>query len=184
MAQGRRGIGRRCGPVAVALSAMLWLTACDVDGSRAALCRRIIGAFERDPEQVTVLRTASLPGDGNGVIMDYRAPEPPGENEYVFPKPQRVDADPIAATHWIACRFRSDRFRWTYGREDLMEVSSDRAGVLSGVRLQMLKVWLRLGPGSGADAEQSIRKRPSVWRSRSALLSRAWVVSAARPASP
>lgn len=184
MAQGRRANGGRCGPAAAALTAVLSLAACDVDGSQAALCRRIIGAFERDPAQVTVLRTASLPGGEDGVIMDYRVPEPPGENDRPFPETQRIDADDSTDSHWIACRFRGDAFPWSYGREDLVEVSSDRVGSLSGVQLQMLKLWLRLEPGDGGGPKQSIRRRPSVWRSRSALPSRAWVVSAARPASP
>jgi hypothetical protein len=131
--------------------------ACDVDDEQVRLCQRLIAAFEDAPEAVTIERVAAHPIGTNGIILDYRLV---GEAPDGSPLPSGAGGD-AAPVHWISCRFETDRTALFARESRLVEVSTDRTGRLSDVDLQMLKIWLRLGPGRNDGVKPVSRTRPS-----------------------
>ncbi len=133
------------------------LGACDVDDKQVRLCQRLIAAFEESPETVTIERIAAHPIGNNGIILDYRLTD---ESPDGGPRPL-ADSGDGAPVHWISCRFETDRTALFARETRLTEVATDRTGKLSDIDLQMLKIWLRLGPGPTGGTKPVSRTRPS-----------------------
>ncbi|MCW2237879.1 branched-chain amino acid ABC transporter permease [Azospirillum canadense] len=104
---------------ALLFCALLLLTGCGVDSEQAALCRKLIPAFDSGP--VTQVDAVETPGDEPSVRLTYR-----------------VGAD----EHWIDCRF-GGRF-FDERRHELVSVATDRSGTLTDIHFTMLRVWARL----------------------------------------
>ncbi len=111
-------------PHAFVLAALLLLTGCGVDGDQAALCRKLIPAFEPGP--VTVVDTEEMAGG------EMAGGEPA----------LRLTYHAGAETHWIACRF-GGRF-FDSRRHELVAVATDRIGWLTPMQFTMLRVWAGL----------------------------------------
>ncbi|HEY0838258.1 MAG TPA: branched-chain amino acid ABC transporter permease [Azospirillum sp.] len=121
--------------------ALLGLTACGVDAEQAALCRKLIPAFEPHAERARVVREAADPQEPRALTIHYRAEE---------------------AEHWIRCRFAGRGFE--AGRHTLAEVTTDTLGALTPMQLTMLRVWAGLPPPRDAapPAERQVVE-PSPW---------------------
>ncbi len=126
MARARSRRGRL--PLTAGLVALLAfaLAACGVDREQLAVCERLISAFDGDASSVEVTRTAAHPTDANAIIVDYRVHDHEGGWQ----------------EHWLSCHFRASVFG--SGRLELDRVANDRWGEVGGVRLAMLRVWLKL----------------------------------------
>lgn len=98
---------------------LLMLAGCGVDSEQAALCRKLIPAFDSGP--ITRVDAAETPGERPSVRLTYRA----GGEE-----------------HWIDCRF-GGRF-FDERRHELEAVATDRTGTLTDTQFTMLRVWARL----------------------------------------
>lgn len=95
-----------------------------VDSEQAALCRRLIPAFEpAGGGAIAIQGTAQGGPDGRTVTITYRA---------------------AVANHWIACTF-GGRF-FDAERHELTGVATDRTGPLGAVSLTMLRIWAGLPP--------------------------------------
>lgn len=101
-------------------------TACSVDSEQARVCQRLIPAFEPYSLGTEILRHEQHGSAENSIVVHYLA----------------RDAEGKAAEHWIGCWFASSSFG--FGRLSVVGVSTDRHGLLSPVRLQMLRIWLRV----------------------------------------
>lgn len=99
--------------------ALLLLTGCGVDSEQAALCRKLIPAFEPGP--VTGVEAAETSGGTPSVRLTYRAD---------------------GVEHWIDCRF-GGRF-FDERRHELVAVATDRSGPLTDIQFTMLRVWASL----------------------------------------
>ncbi len=112
------------------LSVVLFLvvatSACSVDSEQAKVCQWFIPAFEPRSHGVEILRHEQHGSAENSIVVHYRA----------------RDAEGKAAEHWIGCWFEASAFG--PGRLSVEGVSTDRHGLLSPVKLQMLRIWLRV----------------------------------------
>lgn len=101
-------------------------TACSVDSEQAKVCQWFIPAFEPHSQGVEILRFEKHGSAENSIVVHYRS----------------RDADGKTAEHWIACWFETSAFG--PGRLSVEGVSTDRLGLLSPVKLAMLRIWLRV----------------------------------------
>ena len=104
----------------LALAAAL-LASCGVDAQQSALCRRLIPAFEPNPERIRILDEAYA-ADERTLTVRYTAE---------------------THEHWIACRFAGRYF--DAGRDEVEQVATDRTGALGELRMTMLRIWGGLG---------------------------------------
>ncbi|NUB08757.1 branched-chain amino acid ABC transporter permease [Azospirillum sp. Vi22] len=111
-------------PPFLLLIVALLLTGCGVDGDQAALCRKLIPAFDSGP--VTILDMEALGGDEPALRLTYRTDNGGAET----------------GTHWIACRF-GGRF-FDSRRHELVAVATDRMGRLRPMQFTMLRIWAGL----------------------------------------
>lgn len=133
------------------IAAAIAISGCGLNSEQVRTCERIIAALEDDPGTVTIVRTAPHPESENGVILDYHTDARPEDDG---------NAGSAAAedgTHWISCRFENDRLDRWFGRQTLAEVASDRTGKLTGIDLEMLRIWLRVTKG-GAGARPTFSR--------------------------
>ncbi len=106
--------------------------ACSVDSEQAKVCQWFIPAFEPHLEGIEILRHERHGSAENSIVVHYRSRDAAGK----------------AAEHWIACWFEASAFG--PGRLSVEGVSTDRQGLLSPVKLEMLRIWLRV---QGTDFE-------------------------------
>jgi len=117
------------------------LSACGVDAEQAALCRKLIPAFEPHAERVRVLAETADPQEPRAITVRYHAGE---------------------AEHWIRCRFAGRGF--DADRHAVEEVATDGMGALTPMQLTMLRVWAGLPPPRDAAPSPSSRfVEPSPW---------------------
>jgi branched-chain amino acid transport system permease protein len=124
------------------LLVVLAVAACGADDEQARVCQRFIPAFESDPGSIEILRQEPHGSAENSIVVHYRARDAGGQ----------------AVEHSIACWFRDSAFG--SGRLAVEDVSTDRHGLLSPVKLEMLRIWLRVG-GSGTPAGEIARGAPA-----------------------
>lgn len=105
---------------------MVAATACSADSEQARVCQRFIPAFEPQPHGIEILRHEQHGSAENSVVVHYRA----------------RDANGKAAEHWVACWFEASAFG--PGRLTVVGVSTDRHGLFSPVKLEILRIWLRI----------------------------------------
>jgi branched-chain amino acid transport system permease protein len=114
----------------VVLLAIFGMTvACGIDGEQARVCERLIPAFEPDARDIDILGHGQHGSADNSIVVRYRV----------------RDADGRTAEHWIGCWFEASAFG--PGRLSVQGVDTDRHGLLSPVKLQMLRIWSRLDGG-------------------------------------
>ena len=126
------------------IAAAIVLSGCGLSSEQVRTCERIIAALEDDPGAVTIVQIAQHPESKNGVVLAYHT------DTDARPEGAGRAADSAAAeegTHWISCRFETDRIDRWFGRQTLAEVASDRTGKLTGIDLEMLRIWLRVTDG-------------------------------------
>ncbi len=122
-------------------AALLLLAGCGgVDGEQAALCRKLIPAFDSAP--ATGLEASRPADDPRAVRLRYRAGD--GGEE-----------------HWIICRFAGRFFE--AGRHELEAVETDRGGPLTAMQLIMLRVWAGLPPPRDAAPAAAPRAAATPW---------------------
>jgi len=112
--------------VLVLLAVTMATTACSVDSDQARVCEWLIPAFEPHAQDIDVLRYEQHGSAENSIVIHYRA----------------RDAGGKATEHWIGCWFKASTFG--AGRLSVEGVSTDRQGLLSPVKLQMLRIWFRM----------------------------------------
>lgn len=110
----------------VVLLLALAITACGVDNQQAKVCQGLIPAFERDSRGIEIIRHEQHGTAENSIVVHYRT----------------RDAEGRAAEHWISCWFEDSAFG--SGRLSVEGVDTDRHGLLSPVKMQMLRIWLRV----------------------------------------
>ncbi len=110
--------------VVLLLSALA--TACSVDGEQAKVCQRFIPAFEPHSQEVDILRHEKHGSAENSVVVHYRARD--GEGQW--------------GEHWVGCWFEDAAF--AMGSPSVVGVSTDRDGLFSPIKLEMLRIWLRI----------------------------------------
>ena len=113
---------------------------CQYDRGQARLCGDLLVALEPHHRTVEILRVEAPAAPEYTTILHYRV----------------VDDSGRSGQHWIACRFAGGPL--SPRRLSLDTVSTDRLGILSDVRLHMLKIWLNIFPlhrGTSATAEDA-----------------------------
>lgn len=101
------------------------VAACSVEGEQAKVCQRFIPAFERDFESVEILRHEKHGSAENSVVVHYRARDTEGKWD----------------EHWVGCWFEAAAF--SSSRLSVVGVNTDRDGLFSPIKLEMLRIWLR-----------------------------------------
>ena len=118
---------------AAGLALILALAACGIDPQQTQICRRVVGAFEETADRVEILREAADPDDPRGVVIHYRTLGP------------GADTDENSVTcHFGGGDFDIDRYL-------LIGITGEREGVLSDIKVHMVRLWLRLPGTTGPD---------------------------------
>lgn len=121
------------------LATLLLLTGCGVDADQAAICQKLIAAFDDGPPGNPKARIE--PGDGRIVRIDYRA---------------------AGQERWIACRFAGTPFE--AGHRSVEAVATDRTGWLTPMRFAMLTLWQGERLSVAEEQPNPVRSAPSEWQ--------------------
>ena len=118
---------------AAGVAVTLTLASCGIDPQQTQICRRVVGAFEETTDRIEILREADAADDANSVVIDYRA-YGPGDRTH---------------ENQITCRFGGGDF--DVDRFMLTGITGTREGVLSDIKVHMVRLWLRLPGTAGPD---------------------------------